>query len=144
MFFFCGKRSPRGEHSPEGSSEKHNTHTSHKPPPPANARTFPIFIQFLCNNTKNHNQRNNNNKRLTNAGRNTTDFCVPPGGGRFYLRNNIPPGLTQRYGIGEMYRTLIKVGIREDSPQPEFRLISSRCCPLRNPLSGEPPSSSRS
>ena len=61
------------------------------PPPPANARTFPILNQFLCNNTNNNNQHNNN-KQLTVAGRNTTaDFSVfPPGGGRFFSRKISP------------------------------------------------------
>ena len=74
------------------------------PPPPANARTFLIFIQFLCNNTKNS-QHNNKSKQLTIAGRHTTDFSVfPPGAGVFFCDKRSPRGelknnneVTQRF-----------------------------------------------
>ena len=65
------------------------------PPLPANARTFPIFIQFLCN-TKSNNQYNS--KQLTIAGRKTAIFLCSSRGRAFFLRKKIPPGLTQREG----------------------------------------------
>ena len=62
------------------------------PPPPANARTFLIFIQSLCNNT-NNSQHNNKSKQLTIAGRHTTDFSVfPPGAGVFCCDKRSPRG----------------------------------------------------
>ena len=65
-------------------------------PPPSNARTFPIFIQFLSNNTKNNNQEKNS-KRLTIGGSTTADFSVfPPGVGVYFLAKKDPPGVNSK------------------------------------------------
>ena len=58
----------------------------------ADAQTFPIFIQFLCNNSNNNNQHNNS-KKLTVAGRNAADISVfPPGKGVFFCEKRSTRG----------------------------------------------------
>ena len=68
---------------------KIKNHTGGNPKVHANARTFPIFIQILCNTTKNNNQYNNS-KQLTTAERSTADFSVfPPVAGFFFAKKNL-------------------------------------------------------
>ena len=79
------KKHPGGK-SPQGIFRKAH----------ANARTFPIFIQFLCN-TKTNNQHNNS-KQLIIAGRNTPDFSVsPPGAGALFAKKD-PPRVNSKAG----------------------------------------------
>ena len=61
---------------------------------------FPIFIQFLCNNTKNNNQHNNNSNQLTVAGRNTADCSVFPTGADVFFAKKNPPGVNSKVGGG--------------------------------------------
>ena len=95
---FCGNSKVGG-----GSLKNYKKHPGGKSPwrdlqksTHANARTFPIFVHFLCNNTKNLNRHNSNRKYLSINGRNTAEFSVFPSGAGVFLRKKIPPGLTHR------------------------------------------------
>ena len=88
-------------------------------PPTANPRTFPIFIQFLCNNTKNNNQHNSS-KQLTIAGRDTADFSLFLPGAGVFLAKKDPPGVNSKVG-GDLKKIKIK------SPRDNLIFL----CPFR-------------
>ena len=114
MYIFVENDHPWGNSKIEGVLKKKNTPGGKVPgrifrKAHANARTFPIFIQFLCNNTKNSNQHNNNSKRLTIAVRYSADFSVfPPGAGVFFAKKD-PPGVNSKVG-GESKKKKIPPG----------------------------------